>query len=188
MKRNLVVVSLASVLLMALQGCSTPVREEQQDVIVDERSVGVSPTDGSLGVETSVIPVGEGFFEGRPIEEALADPESVLSKRVFYFDFDSAELPAADQAALEVHARFLNANPRISVVLEGHTDERGSREYNLALGERRAQTIERLLSLQGVAGAQMQVISFGEERPVALGHHEDAWALNRRVELLYSGY
>ena len=180
---------LGAVLLLVLQGCSTPVREDPVDVPVDERSVGVGPvTPVDPGVATGVYDMREGYFDGRPIEEAMRDPDSVLAKRVFYFDFDSAELPPAEQAALEVHARFLVANPRISVVIEGHTDERGSREYNLALGERRAQTVERLLALLGVANRQMQVISFGEERPVALGHHEEAWRLNRRVELLYSGY
>lgn len=190
MKWTQVGLAAVAVMLLALQGCSAPVREgDMQDIPVDERSVGVDPSrDGRPGVETGVFQVGEGFFDGRPIEEVMRDPESVLSKRVFYFDYDSAELPASEQAALDVHARFLSSNPRISVILEGHTDERGSREYNLALGERRAKTIDRLLSLQGVGRAQIQVISFGEERPVALGQHEDAWRLNRRVELLYTGY
>ncbi len=191
MKRNQAGLVLGAVLLLALQGCSTPVREDAADVPVDERSVGVDPRmvdDGRTGVETGVFIDGEGYFEGRPIAELMEDPESVLSQRIFYFDFDSSELSADQLAALETHARFLIANPNIGVVLEGHTDERGSREYNLALGERRAQTIERLLSLQGVQPEQLQVISFGEERPAALGHHEEAWRLNRRVELLYSGY
>lgn len=190
MKWNQTGLMAVAVAALVLQGCSAPVREgDMQDIPVDERSVGVDPgSDGRPGVETGVVQVGEGFFDGRPIEEVMQDPESVLSKRVFYFEFDSAELPLDEQAALEVHARFLASNPRISVVLEGHTDERGSREYNLALGERRAKSIERLLSLLGVGQGQMEVISFGEERPVALGQHEDAWRLNRRVELLYTGY
>jgi len=83
---------------------------------------------------------------------------------------------------------LLSSNPDVSVVLEGHADERGTREYNLALGERRAKAVEQLLVLQGVGQNQIQVISFGEERPVALGHDEEAWRLNRRVEFLYSGY
>lgn len=190
MNRNLAGLTALAVVLLLIQGCSAPVREgEMQDIPVDERSVGVDPSrDGRTGVETGVIRMDDGFFDGRPIEEVLRDPESVLSKRVFYFDFDSAELPASEQAALEMHARFLAANPRISVVVEGHTDERGSREYNLALGERRAKSIERLLGLYGVGREQMEVISFGEERPVAMGKFEDAWRLNRRVELLYTGY
>jgi peptidoglycan-associated lipoprotein len=82
----------------------------------------------------------------------------------------------------------LAQNPNVSVILEGHTDERGTREYNLALGERRAKSVQQLMQVQGVLPDQIQVISFGEERPVALDHSESAWRLNRRVELLYSGY
>jgi peptidoglycan-associated lipoprotein len=83
---------------------------------------------------------------------------------------------------------LLSSNPEVTVILEGHADERGTREYNLALGERRANAVQQLLVLQGVAQSQIQVISFGEERPVALGHDGEAWRLNRRVEILYSGY
>ena len=89
---------------------------------------------------------------------------------------------------IAAHARLLSGNPEVTVVLEGHADERGTREYNLALGERRAKAVQQLLVLQSVAQSQIQVISFGEERPVALGHDEEAWRLNRRVEILYSGY
>lgn len=133
----------------------------------------------AAGAQTETTP-----FAGSPLD----DPASPLAKRVFYFPFDSSEVSAADREAIDAHARFLAANPRVSVVVEGHADERGSREYNLALGERRAKSIEQLLNLQGPRREQMQVISFGEERPAAMGHDEEAWRLNRRVELLYSGY
>ncbi|MGM0594083.1 MAG: peptidoglycan-associated lipoprotein Pal [Pseudomonadota bacterium] len=180
--------------LLLLQGCSggAGVREDGADVPVDERSIGADEGDERGAevdtVQTGGAQMGEGMFEGRPIEEVLNDPQSELAKRVFYFGFDSSELSTSDRDALEQHARLLNANPEVSVVLEGHADERGSREYNLALGERRAKAVEQVLNLLGVAGEQIQVISFGEERPVALGHDEEAWRLNRRVELLYSGY
>lgn len=178
--------------LLALQGCSggAGVRDGA-DVPVEERSIGaedVGADQDMAGVETGTASVGSGTFEGRPVSEALSDPASVLSKRVFYFEFNSSELSEADRKALDAHASLLSSNPDISVVLEGHADERGSREYNLALGERRAKALERILNLKGVAAEQIQVISFGEERPVALGHDEEAWRLNRRVELLYSGY
>lgn len=118
----------------------------------------------------------------------LNDPSSPLSQRVIYFDLDSSSLSEADRELVAAHARFLAANPNIAVVLEGHADERGSREYNIALGERRAKAVKQLMSLQGVSQSQAQVISFGEERPVALNHDEESWRLNRRVEILYSGY
>jgi peptidoglycan-associated lipoprotein len=172
---GLVLVAMA---LLLLQGCSSDaVREDEAPV--DEQS---------LGAESGAAQVGVGTFNGVPIAEALNDPNSVLSRRVFYFDFNSSELSEADREALATHASLLSVNPDLAVVLEGHADERGSREYNLALGERRAKAIEQVLNLQGVDREQIQVISFGEERPVALGHDEQAWRLNRRVELLYSGY
>ena len=123
-------------------------------------------------------------FQGSPLD----DPASPLSRRTIYFEFDSYEVKAADRELIQAHARYLAQNPGEKVVLEGHTDERGTREYNIALGERRAKAVTQLLLLQGVAQSQIDMISFGEERPVAMGHDESAWSLNRRVELLYSGH
>lgn len=100
----------------------------------------------------------------------------------FYFEFDSAELKPEAMRALDVHARDLKTSGQ-RVVLEGHTDERGTREYNMALGERRAAAVQRYLVLQGVAANQLELVSLGEERPVATGSSEEAWAQNRRVEL-----
>lgn len=120
--------------------------------------------------------------------KSLNDPNSPLSQRVLYFELDSSEIKEIDRDIITVHAEFLAANPEISIVLEGHADERGSREYNIALGEKRAKAVKRIMTLQGVTDKQIQVISFGEERPVALGHDEAAWNLNRRVEILYTGY
>lgn len=119
--------------------------------------------------------------------EELNDPSSPLSQRVLYFELDSSQISDEQREIISAHARFLRQNPNVNVVLEGHADERGTREYNLALGERRAQVVQRLLQVQGATSNQIQVISFGEERPVALEHNESAWHLNRRVEILYSG-
>jgi len=129
------------------------------------------------------------FTSGASLEvSSLNDPNSPLSQRVLYFDLDSSQIKDSDRDILAVHAEFLAAHTDITVVLEGHADERGSREYNIALGEKRAKTVKQIMTLQGVADNQIQVISFGEERPVALGHDSSAWNLNRRVEILYSGY
>lgn len=119
---------------------------------------------------------------------SLNDPNSPLSQRVLYFDLDSSQIKDSDRDILAVHAEFLAAHPDITIVLEGHADERGSREYNIALGEKRAKSVKQIMTLQGVTENQIQVISFGEERPVALGHDSSAWDLNRRVEILYTGY
>jgi peptidoglycan-associated lipoprotein len=129
------------------------------------------------------------FVSGDLLEvSSLNDPNSPLSQRVLYFELDSTQIKERDQKILAVHSEFLAAHPGITVVLEGHADERGTREYNIALGEKRAKSIMQLMTLQGVAASQVQVISFGEERPVALGHDDADWKLNRRVEILYTGY
>jgi len=129
------------------------------------------------------------FVVGDPLDvSSLSDPDSPLSQRILYFELDSSEIQENDRNILSVHAELLATNPDITVVLEGHADERGSREYNIALGEKRANAVMQLLTLQGVAPNQVQVISFGEERPAAIGHDAAAWNLNRRVEILYTGY
>lgn len=111
------------------------------------------------------------------------DAEAALRAiTTFYFEFDSAELKPEAMRALDAHAKVLKATG-VRVVLEGHADERGTREYNMALGERRAASVQRYLTLQGVSPAQLELVSYGEERPVALGSDEESWALNRRVEL-----
>lgn len=166
---------LASVVL--LQGCTGMQAKDEDGVergVTDGTAEGAEATSASISGEFSI--------------EALSDPESPLSSRVFYFDYDSSDLRDEDKEIIAKHAQFVSLHPEISVVVEGHADERGTREYNLALAERRAKSVEQLLTLQGAMTEQIQVISFGEERPVALGHDEDAWQLNRRVELLYSGY
>jgi peptidoglycan-associated lipoprotein len=131
----------------------------------------------------------EKFAAGGSLDvSSLNDPNSPLSQRVLYFELDSSQIQDIDRDIITVHAEFLAAHSDITIVLEGHADERGSREYNIALGEKRAKSVKQLMTLQGVGDNQIQVISFGEERPVALGHDNSAWNLNRRVEILYTGY
>ncbi len=109
--------------------------------------------------------------------------DNALATTVFYFEFDRADLSAEAREALVYHATRLMENPSLRYRLEGHADERGTREYNLALGERRAQAVERYLQVQGVSAGQLEVISYGEERPVDPGTTEAAYARNRRVEI-----
>jgi len=117
------------------------------------------------------------------------DPNSIAGKapieRVIYFDYDQAELRPEFLDIVAQHGRFLAQNPDGRVRLEGHTDERGSREYNIALGESRAKTVARMLQLQGVSSAQVRTVSYGEELPVDDAHNNDAWAKNRRVNVIY---
>jgi peptidoglycan-associated lipoprotein len=120
-----------------------------------------------------------------PDDEAAGPQGGLLVNRLVYFDFDSAEIKGAGTEVVAAHAKYLAAHPNTRVRLEGHTDERGSREYNIGLGERRAQSVRRALLLQGASEAQLSTVSYGEERPAAPGHDEAAWAKNRRVEIVY---
>ena len=115
------------------------------------------------------------------VQEIIEEPAVVIDT-TFYFEFDSADLTTAARAALMLHAEQLNASPR-AVRLEGHADERGSREYNMALGERRANAVRDFLVLQGVNGAALETVSYGEENPAEMGSGEMVWSKNRRVEL-----
>ncbi len=113
----------------------------------------------------------------------IRERDAALATTVFYFEFDRSDLSAEAREALVYHANRLMENPSLRYRLEGHADERGTREYNLALGERRAQAVERYLQVQGVSAGQLEVISYGEERPVDPGTTEAAYARNRRVEI-----
>jgi peptidoglycan-associated lipoprotein len=116
----------------------------------------------------------------------VAGPSSPqLQNRSIYFDFDSTDIKSEFEALIAAHARYLASSPTTRVRLEGNTDERGSREYNIGLGERRAQAVRRALMLQGVADSQITTVSYGEERPAVTGHTEEAWARNRRVDIVY---
>ncbi len=107
-------------------------------------------------------------------------------RTVFYFDFDQAVVKQEGFSDLEAHAKYLSNNPGATVRLEGHADERGTREYNIALGEQRANAVARLLMVNGAGSNQIETISYGEEKPAMLGHTESEWSLNRRVELSYT--
>ncbi len=117
--------------------------------------------------------------------DPLEDPSSPLAQRIIYFDFDRSSVREEYLALIKAHAEYLLEHPGRNVTLEGHTDERGSREYNLALGEQRAKAIRDLLMLEGVASDQIAIISYGEERPAAAGHDEASWQQNRRVVIVY---
>lgn len=170
-------------LLMA--GCATRGGEQPDMPPVDDRAASAGADQGltaeEIGAEAAGAQGAESF-----IGDELDDPASPLSTRVIYFGFDSNEVSSEDMAVLQAHGRYLSENPDQQIVIEGHTDERGSREYNLALGERRADAVKQVLVLSGASEAQIESVSFGEEKPAALGSNEEAWAENRRAELLYT--
>ena len=115
----------------------------------------------------------------------LDDPASILAVRKIYFEFDSSEISFDNKLVLRAHSEHLNANASTNITIEGHADERGSREYNIALGERRANAIKAYMTAEGVNPAQLNVVSFGEERPDFMGHDANAWSKNRRGVLVY---
>ena len=120
----------------------------------------------------------------RPVQAQAVETKAPAQRRV-YFAFDSSTVDPENRAIIEANAAYLSANPQVKVTLEGHCDERGTREYNLALGERRAQAVERMLRVLGIAGNRISTVSYGEEKPIAMGHDESAWRQNRRVEIVY---
>ncbi|AME22956.1 MULTISPECIES: peptidoglycan-associated lipoprotein Pal [Burkholderiaceae] len=117
--------------------------------------------------------------------DPLNDPNSPLAKRSIYFDFDSYAVRDDYQPLLQQHAQYLKSHPDRHVLIQGNTDERGTSEYNLALGQKRAEAVRRAMSLLGVADTQMEAVSLGKEKPQATGHDESSWAQNRRADLAY---
>lgn len=116
----------------------------------------------------------------------LDNPDSTLSQRVIYFEYDRSDVRSEFVPIIEAHAEYLRANPSARVILEGHADERGSREYNLGLGESRGNAVSDLFDAQNVPGDQFEVVSYGEERPVCRQSNEDCWQRNRRTEIVYT--
>ncbi|NOZ10754.1 MAG: peptidoglycan-associated lipoprotein Pal [Gammaproteobacteria bacterium] len=156
------------ILVIGLSGCGN--KNKKSDASVDERGVSTGTAENGEGV------AGE-QFGGGSVDRA--------SQRRVYFEFDRAAVDDQNRAIVSAHAAYLVDNPGIALTLEGHADERGTREYNLALGERRARAVAKLMQAYGLAADRITATSYGEERPVALGHSESAWQLNRRVEILY---
>ncbi len=162
---------LIGLLAFAFVGCTSPtVPDPDPSETADDGGGMDDYGDGSMGGGEDV-----------PYDAAAGELTNII-----YFDFDSSELRAADTDIVARHAVQLGQNSGMSVRLEGHADERGSREYNIGLGERRAQTVRRLLLIQGASAAQVSTVSFGEERPAADGSSESAYAQNRRVEITYT--
>jgi peptidoglycan-associated lipoprotein len=179
MKRT---VSIACLLAAAtlLAGCPKKATTVEPPV-AGSQVPGSSGTSSGEGATTTPLG-GEG---GAGMAGRGADASGVLARRVIYFDFDKSDIKPEFVDLIAAHARNLTAHPNLKVKLEGNTDERGTREYNIGLGERRAQAVRRALMLQGVAESQLTTVSFGAERPAVEGDDEAAWAKNRRVELVY---
>lgn len=175
---NRILASLA--VLMLVVGCSSEPRRGDSSTSTPEAvGGGVSTSGAGIGDATQARPVSE------QDRQAQAQPAIDISRKVVYFDFDSSAIKASELETIANHARYLAMNPSARVRLEGHADERGTREYNIALGERRANAVRDALLLRGAMARQITVVSYGEERPVDPRHNEEAWARNRRVEFVY---
>jgi peptidoglycan-associated lipoprotein len=147
----------------------------------DAGPVEANGSDANNGLSTD-RQGGGGNIAVSPLE---AERARLMQQLVVYFDYDEAEILPEFTALLQAHGQYLAQNPNTQLRLEGHADERGSREYNIGLGERRAQAVRRVLMLQGAGGSQFTTVSYGEERPAQSGSDDEAWRLNRRVELVY---
>ena len=171
------------VLVMALTAVACDSNVRPDDGMADGADEGrsgaqVGSVDGADASSGMALPVS---YE----KNAINDVNSVLAERVIYFDFDSSSVAGDYLELVKHHGKYLALNSDASIRLEGHTDERGTREYNVALADRRAQSVMRLLMFQGASSDQVTIISYGEEKPAELGHDEEAWRLNRRAELVY---
>ena len=167
--------------ILLVTACAGPSKSTVEDGAAGAAQNGSATTagmgDGSTGAGSA-----QGSGTGG---SALGGPNASQENRVIYFAFDRFDIKPEYNAILQAHSKYLSGTRSAHVRLEGHADERGSREYNIGLGEKRAQSVRSVLLLQGVAADQIATVSFGEERPAVIGSDEEAWSLNRRVEIVY---
>ena len=173
-----------AIVAAALAGCSTTPTTEAP---VEDHGAGT--TAPGAGAETGGAQGGgvTGSNIGGAGADELRNPNSILSKRSVYFDFDSFVVKDEYKPLVEAHARYLQSHRTTLMTIQGNTDERGSREYNIALGQKRADAVKRMMTLLGAQDGQIETTSFGEERPKNPGHDESAWAENRRDDIVYAG-
>jgi len=198
MKLNKTVLALAISAIM-LSACSSDSDTKDTSLLDGSQLNGSGINDASTsglnngsGINGSELNGSSGSnMYGSDVASSLgpefSDPNNPLSKRIIYFTLDSSQVQPDFVPVIAAHSQYLIANPSQHIVLEGHGDERGSREYNIALGEQRAKSIANTMKLQGVSESQLEVVSYGEEKPAAFGSDESAWEQNRRVEINYQG-
>lgn len=177
--RNALFVTLIAVVLAACQ--STPTTDNAAPV--EDKSATASQSGASTSGTSGSGVSGSSMTGGNP----LRDPNNILSKRSVYFDFDSYVVRDEFKPLVEAHARYLQSNRNARMTIQGNADERGSHEYNLALGQRRADAVKRMMTLIGATDGQVETVSFGKEKPRNQGHDEVAWAENRRDDMVYAG-
>jgi len=178
----------AAFVALTVVGCSSTPTNEGSAPVEDRSGTAGTPGGGASTSGTGTGGVsgqagGTGTARGNP----LRDPSSPLSKRSVYFDFDSFSVKDEYKPTIEAHGRYLQQNRSARMTVQGNTDERGSREYNIALGQKRADAVKRMLTLLGAQESQVESVSFGKEKPRAQGHDESSYAENRRDDILYAG-
>ena len=179
-------VILISALLALLAACASAPTQEQAPAGVEDRSPGGTGAQSQAVEGKGVTGVDLTGQKGAGMSP-LTDPSNILSKRSIYYDFDKFDVKDEYKPIIEAHAAYLRDHPDTKVLIQGNTDERGSREYNVALGQRRADGVKKLLLLLGVKEDQVEAVSLGEEKPKAQGTSEEAYAQNRRCDILYKG-
>jgi len=172
--------TLLPLLLAAMLSACAASQTKQTPKAVEAAPV---PVVAAAPVAEATAPVAETKVEGNP----LTDPANILSKRAIYFDFDKYEIKPEYREIAEAHAKYLVSHPETSIRIEGNADDRGSREYNLSLGQKRAVAVKKAINVLGVADKQIETVSFGEEKPKATGDNEASWAENRRADIVYAG-
>ena len=177
---------LGFVLGAMLAACSGGPVDEQSPAGVEERQPAAQP-----GAQTQPVKPGgvaRVDLTAKPgAKSPLTDPGSILSRRSIFYDLDNYDVKDQYKDLVEAHARYLRDNPKSKILIQGNTDERGSREYNVGLGQRRSDGVKRMLLLLGAREDQIESVSLGEEKPRAEGHDEQAWSQNRRSDILYQG-
>ena len=175
--------------LLAAAGCQTTPEDQAAAASVEDRTKPGAGKPGAQAqpVERPKVAAVDVTSGRKDPASALKDPSSILSKRTIYFDYDKFDVKEEYRPLVEAHAKYLRENPNAKMLIQGSADERGSREYNVALGQRRSDNVKKMLMLLGAREAQVESVSLGEEKPACGEHNEQCWAKNRRGEMLYGG-
>ncbi|MDP2155809.1 MAG: peptidoglycan-associated lipoprotein Pal [Sulfuricella sp.] len=165
----------STLLVGLLAGCAGQDVKDQPKAAVEDRTATQAGADAKSAGQQAVT------------ASPLKDPNNILSKRSVYYDFDKSDVKDEYKPMVEAHSKYLTGNKDAKIAVQGNCDERGSREYNIALGNRRADSVRKIMNVLGVSDSQIEVVSFGEEKPRAACHDESCWKENRRSDIVYQG-
>jgi peptidoglycan-associated lipoprotein len=173
--------------LILAAGCQTTPEEQTPAKVEDRRPGAGKPGAEARAVERPKVAAVDVTAARKDPARALKDPANILSKRSIYFDYDKYDVKDEYRSLIEAHAKYLRENPDAKMLIQGNADERGSREYNVALGQKRSDNVKKVLILLGARDAQLESVSLGEEKPACAEHNEECWSKNRRGDMLYGG-